>query len=34
VRDLQKGEKFEDVAKHESMDSSRTNGGDLGWFHT
>jgi peptidyl-prolyl cis-trans isomerase C len=29
---LQKGEKFEDIAKHESMDPSKDNGGDLGWF--
>jgi peptidyl-prolyl cis-trans isomerase C len=29
---LQKGEKFEEVAKHESMDASKDNGGDLGWF--
>jgi len=29
---LQKGEKFEDLAKHESMDPSKDNGGDLGWF--
>ena len=30
--DLVKGAKFEDVAKRESMDSSKDNGGDLGWF--
>jgi peptidyl-prolyl cis-trans isomerase C len=29
---LKKGEKFSDLAKAESMDSSKTNGGDLGWF--
>jgi peptidyl-prolyl cis-trans isomerase C len=29
---LGKGEKFEEVAKRESMDSSKDNGGDLGWF--
>jgi len=29
---LEKGEKFEDIAKQESMDSSKTAGGDLGWF--
>ncbi len=29
---LAKGEKFEEVAKRESMDSSKDNGGDLGWF--
>ncbi len=29
---LKKGEKFTDLAKSESMDSSKTNGGDLGWF--
>ena len=29
---LEKGEKFEALAKAESMDSSKNNGGDLGWF--
>ncbi|MGA8093729.1 MAG: peptidylprolyl isomerase, partial [Steroidobacteraceae bacterium] len=32
VQRLKAGEKFEDLAKAESMDSSKTNGGDLGWF--
>ncbi len=32
VSRLEKGDKFEDVAKKESMDSSKDNGGDLGWF--
>ena len=31
VQELEKGAKFEDVAKRESMDS-KENGGDLGWF--
>jgi peptidyl-prolyl cis-trans isomerase C len=29
---LQKGEKFEDLAKVESMDTSKNQGGDLGWI--
>jgi peptidyl-prolyl cis-trans isomerase C len=32
VERLEKGDKFEEVAKKESMDSSKDNGGDLGWF--
>ena len=32
IERLKEGEKFEDLAKAESMDSSKTNGGDLGWF--
>jgi peptidyl-prolyl cis-trans isomerase C len=32
VQRLEKGDKFEDIAKKESMDSSKDNGGDLGWF--
>lgn len=32
VKELEKGVKFEDVAKRESMDSSKDSGGDLGWF--
>jgi peptidyl-prolyl cis-trans isomerase C len=31
VQELEKGAKFEDVARRESMDS-KDNGGDLGWF--
>lgn len=32
IERLEKGEKFEALAKSESMDSSKNNGGDLGWF--
>jgi peptidyl-prolyl cis-trans isomerase C len=32
IQQLEKGAKFEDVAKRESMDASKDNGGDLGWF--
>ncbi|MBV8307658.1 MAG: peptidylprolyl isomerase [Gammaproteobacteria bacterium] len=32
IERLDKGEKFEALAKSESMDSSKNNGGDLGWF--
>ena len=30
---LDKGEKFDELAKRESMDSSKSNGGDLNWFN-
>jgi peptidyl-prolyl cis-trans isomerase C len=32
IKKIKAGAKFEDVAKAESTDSSKTNGGDLGWF--
>jgi peptidyl-prolyl cis-trans isomerase C len=32
IQRLDKGEKFEEVAKQESMDPSKSNGGDIGWF--
>jgi peptidyl-prolyl cis-trans isomerase C len=32
IERLDKGEKFDALAKEESMDSSKNNGGDLGWF--
>jgi len=32
IQRLEKGEKFEDIAKRESMDPSKANGGDLNWF--
>jgi peptidyl-prolyl cis-trans isomerase C len=34
IKKLKGGAKFEDVAKAESTDSSKTSGGDLGWFTT
>jgi peptidyl-prolyl cis-trans isomerase C len=34
VERLDKGEKFDALAKSESMDPSKNNGGDLGWFTT
>ena len=32
IAQLDKGAKFEDLARRESMDGSKQNGGDLGWF--
>jgi peptidyl-prolyl cis-trans isomerase C len=32
IDQLKKGAKFEDLAKKESIDSSKDQGGDLGWF--
>lgn len=32
IDELKKGAKFEDLAKKESIDSSKDQGGDLGWF--
>ena len=32
IADLKKGAKFEKLAAEQSLDNSRTNGGDLGWF--
>jgi peptidyl-prolyl cis-trans isomerase C len=32
IKKLKGGAKFEDVAKTESTDNSKTSGGDLGWF--
>jgi peptidyl-prolyl cis-trans isomerase C len=34
IKKLKGGAKFEDVAKAESTDPSKANGGDLGWFTT
>jgi peptidyl-prolyl cis-trans isomerase C len=34
VKKIKAGAKFEDVAKAESTDNSKANGGDLGWFTT
>ena len=32
IKKIKAGAKFEDVAKAESTDNSKANGGDLGWF--
>jgi peptidyl-prolyl cis-trans isomerase C len=32
IADLKKGAKFEKLASEQSLDGSKTNGGDLGWF--
>ena len=32
IKKLKGGAKFEDLAKSQSIDGSKTNGGDLGWF--
>jgi peptidyl-prolyl cis-trans isomerase C len=32
IDELKKGAKFEDLAKKDSIDSSKDQGGDLGWF--
>ena len=34
IKKIKGGAKFEDVAKAESSDNSKTSGGDLGWFTT
>ena len=34
IKKIKGGAKFEDVAKSDSTDNSKTNGGDLGWFTT
>jgi peptidyl-prolyl cis-trans isomerase C len=34
IKKIKGGAKFEEVAKAESTDNSKTNGGDLGWFTT
>jgi peptidyl-prolyl cis-trans isomerase C len=32
IQQLDKGEKFDTLAKQDSLDASKSNGGDLGWF--